>query len=464
MIEFFKKHLNIISKEERKRLEKEQIDSEIEKGERDLEVLSIELNSVKSKLTKDLQKAKNSDIENLINNKFNTYFQSYLEKATPITIKIKSLKVRRGEYSKKMSTASIIINNKGEILLLKRGPKEEFHPNTWSLPGGGIEFGKEGISESAYRELKEETGLEGINLNFEREVSLPKIDIFYFIGYLNDSSTQNKQYENIVLNYEEHSSYIWASSKMWNQMDLILDLKDHLKEILNQNIEPTFSVEEVPNQEIEESFKTIEKAFDKNKISKEVFLKAREQYLLKGGHLVGTERHWVDGTYKKVSNEGSNVWIKISDYSNHPKSKMKTGDRKSFDWELVFSGFSIDELKNICSNLEKLKEVRTSEQEAAFGFLNKKISSYKEPKEEILEKVEEISPIIQNTEELNLEEQTQIEIQEEPIEQEQKAEEIQVKSELSSKDIILELKTKGYSVKQIIDLLPNLIPVKDETK
>lgn len=50
-----------------------------------------------------------------------------------------------------------------QILLLKRKPKGDCYDNLWSLPGGKIE-NTEHLSESAIREVLEETGIE---TNFE---------------------------------------------------------------------------------------------------------------------------------------------------------------------------------------------------------------------------------------------------------------------------------------------------------
>ncbi len=50
-----------------------------------------------------------------------------------------------------------------KIVMLKRAPTKKFAPNLYTGIGGKIEAG-ETVIESAYRELKEETGLEGITL------------------------------------------------------------------------------------------------------------------------------------------------------------------------------------------------------------------------------------------------------------------------------------------------------------
>jgi len=52
----------------------------------------------------------------------------------------------------------LIVNKKGEILLIKRG-RPPFE-GSWALPGGFIECGRETIEQCAVREAKEETGID----------------------------------------------------------------------------------------------------------------------------------------------------------------------------------------------------------------------------------------------------------------------------------------------------------------
>ena len=54
--------------------------------------------------------------------------------------------------------AAILVNDKGEVLLLQRDDKPDIiYPNLWNFPGGGVEAG-ESLMEAALREVFEETG------------------------------------------------------------------------------------------------------------------------------------------------------------------------------------------------------------------------------------------------------------------------------------------------------------------
>ena len=59
----------------------------------------------------------------------------------------------------RVGCGALIINDKGEALLLKRDVKSRDEYGYWSQPGGGVEFG-ETIKEAIVREIKEEVGVE----------------------------------------------------------------------------------------------------------------------------------------------------------------------------------------------------------------------------------------------------------------------------------------------------------------
>ncbi len=51
-----------------------------------------------------------------------------------------------------------LFNDRGEVLLIRRGEKAKNEPLTWALPGGAVDFG-ETIDTAAAREMREELGI-----------------------------------------------------------------------------------------------------------------------------------------------------------------------------------------------------------------------------------------------------------------------------------------------------------------
>ena len=58
---------------------------------------------------------------------------------------------------------ALIINDKNEALLVKRGVKSKNEVGVWSKPGGAVEFGEK-VEDAVKREIKEELGV-GIELS-----------------------------------------------------------------------------------------------------------------------------------------------------------------------------------------------------------------------------------------------------------------------------------------------------------
>jgi 8-oxo-dGTP diphosphatase len=60
------------------------------------------------------------------------------------------------------SYSVILLEHQGRFLLLKRAPSKQFAPNQWTGVGGRVEPAEfDGLVEAALRELREETGIEG---------------------------------------------------------------------------------------------------------------------------------------------------------------------------------------------------------------------------------------------------------------------------------------------------------------
>lgn len=56
--------------------------------------------------------------------------------------------------------ACVVVNNLGELLLLKRSPKKKLFPNKWAIVGGGPLKEDVDMQAAVCRELKEELGTE----------------------------------------------------------------------------------------------------------------------------------------------------------------------------------------------------------------------------------------------------------------------------------------------------------------
>ncbi len=61
-------------------------------------------------------------------------------------------------------TATAVITKGDEVLLGKKPKDIGPYPNTWILPGGGIDFDNETAEEALIREINEETGLNVKNI------------------------------------------------------------------------------------------------------------------------------------------------------------------------------------------------------------------------------------------------------------------------------------------------------------
>jgi ADP-ribose pyrophosphatase YjhB (NUDIX family) len=65
-----------------------------------------------------------------------------------------------------------VIEKNGEILLGQKSKNVGPYPNTWHLPGGGVDLEDESLVDAVRREIKEETGLEVSNMgrvNFDED-------------------------------------------------------------------------------------------------------------------------------------------------------------------------------------------------------------------------------------------------------------------------------------------------------
>jgi len=127
----------------------------------------------------------------------------------------------------KLSVCALLICD-GSLLIVKRSAEDDFLPNVWEFPGGGVEEG-ETLQQALTRELKEEVNL---------DISTTKIQL---VGVSEELSEKELIKHEIQFNYEvildskpsislspEHPEYDWV-----NRCDDRFD--DFLRDILKQS-------------------------------------------------------------------------------------------------------------------------------------------------------------------------------------------------------------------------------------
>src|SRR5512146_3170977 len=67
--------------------------------------------------------------------------------------------VKRGVDYIGVGVGAIIVNERGELFLARRGPLAKNERGLWEFPGGSVEFG-ETLADALRREIREEYGLE----------------------------------------------------------------------------------------------------------------------------------------------------------------------------------------------------------------------------------------------------------------------------------------------------------------
>lgn len=286
--------------------------------QKEKEILSQEI-EIQKALTKNILQS-NQDQETKIRafNKFRKYQSTKLSEVLGFADALSKIEEiishRREDFllrkSKRDSVAAFIFLN-GNILLLKRSYLEDFHPNTWCLPGGGIDEGDTPLG-ATLREIGEETGLVFLNKHYYQSPTfMSSIDIggrkvHYFYIEL------NPKYDYIpVLNGKEHDSYCWVSLQEALEKNLILDLGDHIRSL--------FGIKKINHEKLE----VIKKAIREGILESSILQQIEKAY--KAEYEIGAIVHWASGTHQKTEKG----WKKISSESDHPDNiKQKTSQQQ----------------------------------------------------------------------------------------------------------------------------------------
>ncbi|MBP7832815.1 MAG: NUDIX hydrolase [Candidatus Levybacteria bacterium] len=102
-----------------------------------------------------------------------------------------------------VTVGSIVVNDKNEVLLIKRAP-QLINGNLYALPGGFLDR-NETTQQGALRELKEETGYEGKIVNLFQVIDSPSrpkedrqnVDFKYIVELTGGSKKDNNEVSSI---------------------------------------------------------------------------------------------------------------------------------------------------------------------------------------------------------------------------------------------------------------------------
>lgn len=120
-----------------------------------------------------------------------------------------------------MSAANVVVfNERGEALILKRSPDDEWKPGYWDLPGGVAEA-REKPEDAAYRECYEETNIYPHDLVYVCQRRVPGF------GQLTTFMTFTSFSGGIKLDHE-HENYMWVDRSTIKFFDYIPHTEDSL--------------------------------------------------------------------------------------------------------------------------------------------------------------------------------------------------------------------------------------------
>lgn len=118
----------------------------------------------------------------------------------------------------------LLYNDKKEVLIMRRVGSEKVLPGYWDVPGGTVKDGED-PKEAAFRELREEAGLNQKNgrlffhtSNIDKGKNKQFVRLIFMAHYEGGK---------IILNPDEHEQYLWIKYGNFNSGGL--QLVDYLE-------------------------------------------------------------------------------------------------------------------------------------------------------------------------------------------------------------------------------------------
>lgn len=142
--------------------------------------------------------------------------------------------IRSATKEKVKYADNIVLNDKGEILIVQRAPGGE-GANTWTLPGGHVEMGED-YCTAAKRELKEETGYEVGDCHKVSEYDNDDCHIEYFLSMI-DTAEQSPLVDAEETRYTQFVpvkslySFPTLHTNMWDNVFQIFGIQDSFTRI-----------------------------------------------------------------------------------------------------------------------------------------------------------------------------------------------------------------------------------------
>ena len=179
---------------------------------------------------------------------------------------------------------NLVFNEKGELLIVQRGPLDENGPNLWVLPGGHVDVDEKHI-DAAKRELLEETGYEVKDCYNVGSFTDDKVYIEYYSSMV-DTSEQSPTVDADESRYTEFvpikDLYKYPTMyNMWDRVYEILGIDEKVVKMKKSIVDGLVSgekIEKLIDKSINIGGEIEKKEFDKiMKASKDGFLTALGQ-------------------------------------------------------------------------------------------------------------------------------------------------------------------------------------------